>query len=97
MIVEKQGWADLITSVCGDTPANERPTKAAVIGEALARLDTTSALMVGDRKYDVVGARAHGLDCVGAGWGYAVPGELIEAGAVAVCAAPSELTGVICP
>jgi phosphoglycolate phosphatase len=97
MIVAKQGWADLIMYVCGDTPAAERPTKAAVVGEALARLGTTSALLVGDRKYDVMGARAHGLDCVGAGWGYAEPGELIEAGAVTVCATPSELVSVICP
>jgi len=95
MIVEKQGWADLIMYVCGDTPATERPTKAAVVGEALARLGTTSALMVGDRKYDVIGARAHGLDCVGAGWGYAEPGELLDAGAVTVCAAPSQVVSVI--
>jgi phosphoglycolate phosphatase len=96
MIVEKQGWSELITYVCGDTPTAERPTKAAVVGAALARLGSTRAVMVGDRKYDVTGARAHGLDCVGAGWGYAEPGELVEAGTVAVCEKPSELIGVVC-
>ena len=37
--------------------------------------------MVGDRAQDVVGARAHGIGCVGVRWGYAVPGELETAGA----------------
>ena len=40
--------------------------------------------MVGDREHDVHGARAHGIDCVGVTWGYAAPGELAAAGAVAV-------------
>jgi phosphoglycolate phosphatase len=92
LIVEKRGWADLFTFVCGDTPGAERPTKAAVIGEALARLGRPASLMVGDRSCDVVGARAHGLDCIGAGWGYAEPGELAAAGAVFVCTRPSDLS-----
>ncbi|HET8662219.1 MAG TPA: HAD hydrolase-like protein [Micromonosporaceae bacterium] len=91
LIVEKHGWADLFTFVCGDTPRTERSTKAAVIGEALARLGRPASLMVGDRSYDVVGARAHGLDCIGAGWGYAQPGELAAAGAAFVCVRPSDL------
>ncbi len=37
--------------------------------------------MVGDRLHDVEGAAEHGLRCVGAGWGYAEPGELVAAGA----------------
>lgn len=93
LIIDKHGWAELMTDVCGDTPAADRPTKAAVIGEALRRLGTSSAVMVGDRSYDVAGARAYGLACVGAGWGYAEPGELVAAGAVAVCATPADLLG----
>ena len=42
-------------------------------------------------KADVVGARTHGIDCLGAGWGYAAPGELEEAGAVAVYGQVGEL------
>lgn len=91
LIVAKQDWGELITYVCGDTPLAERPTKAAVVGEALSRLGSRAAVMVGDRHYDVEGARAHGLGCIGAGWGYAAPGELIEAGALTVCAGPGDL------
>jgi phosphoglycolate phosphatase len=40
--------------------------------------------MVGDRAQDVNGARGNALDCVGVSWGFALPGELEAAGAVAV-------------
>ena len=84
-IVAHRGWTALFATVCGDTLDGLRSTKADVVGEALLRLgQPTSAIMVGDRLHDVVGARKHGLDCLGAGWGYAAPGELQEAGAVAI-------------
>jgi phosphoglycolate phosphatase len=94
-IVEKHGWDELMADVCGDTPASERPTKAAVIEESLRRLGTSSAVMVGDRSYDVVGAHAHGLGCIGVGWGYAGPGELASAGALTICPAPRDLVGLL--
>jgi phosphoglycolate phosphatase len=84
-IVGFRGWTDLFATVCGDTLDRARPTKADVVGEALRRLGAPAqAVMVGDRLHDVLGSRAHGLDCLGAGWGYGEPGELEEAGAVAV-------------
>jgi phosphoglycolate phosphatase len=51
--------------------------------------------MVGDRSYDVAGAKAHGLACIGAGWGYGEPGELQSAGAVAVCSSPAEVVTMV--
>lgn len=61
-------------------------SKAVVVREAMRRLgkgegDTEGILMVGDRKYDVEGARECGLPCVGVGFGFAKPGELEKAGA----------------
>jgi phosphoglycolate phosphatase len=95
-IVANRGWSDVFTTVCGDTLDGGRPTKADVVGEALRRLGTPGAtLMVGDRSHDVVGARAHGLDCLGAGWGYAAAGELEEAGAVGVCAEVADLRKIL--
>lgn len=54
------------------------------------------ALMVGDRWTDVDGARdgAH-LDCVGARWGYADPGELEEHGCYAFAQTPRDLPAVV--
>ncbi|MEK8227193.1 HAD hydrolase-like protein [Oerskovia sp. M15] len=51
--------------------------------------------MVGDREHDVLGAAAHGIGCLGVAWGYAVPGELEEAGALAVVSSTAELTRVL--
>lgn len=91
-IVEYRGWTGLFATVGGDTLDAARPTKADVVGEVLNRLGgPTDAIMVGDRLHDVEGARVHGLDCLGVGWGYAAPGELEEAGALAVLPDPEAL------
>lgn len=71
--------------------------KADVIRETLRRLGLTEAdkpqvLMVGDRKFDVLGARENGLDCVGVEFfGYAAPWRAGQAGAVAVVSTAEEL------
>ena len=71
-----------------------------MIREAMRRLGLTDAdksaiLMVGDRKYDVLGAAECGIACVGVEFGYAAPGELAEAGAAAVVQTPEELEDYI--
>ena len=52
-------------------------------------------VMVGDRKYDVAGAKANGLLCVGAGYGFAEAGELEAAGADIVAKTVEELGNVL--
>ena len=48
--------------------------------------------MIGDRKFDVLGAKECGIDCVGVEFfGYAQPNELKDAGAVAVVKTTEEL------
>ncbi|WP_224390817.1 HAD hydrolase-like protein [Pseudonocardia sp. ICBG1293] len=94
-ILAHHGWTDLFTEIVGDTREAARPTKGAVVAEALRRLGHPSGpdepLMVGDRLHNVEGAAEHGLRCVGAGWGYAEPGELVAAGATAVYGSADEL------
>lgn len=69
-------------------------TKADVIRDVMKRegLEEHLAeiLMVGDRHHDVDGAKEAGIDCLGVSWGFAIPGELEEAGAVHVTASPAE-------
>jgi phosphoglycolate phosphatase len=63
-----------------------------VVGAALAAHPTgTHPVLVGDRAQDVRGAAAHGLPCIGAGWGPAPEGELEAAGAVVVAASPADV------
>lgn len=95
-ICQKFGFADSLTVLTGSPPLGDWE-KADVIRETMRRLglteaDRASVLMVGDRKFDVLGAAECGIDCVGVEFfGYAAPGELAEAGAVAVVSTAEEL------
>lgn len=97
------GIDDLVEGVYGATLDGSRGTKADVIEHALALLAESPAgaaareetVMVGDREHDVLGAAAHGIGCLGVSWGYAVPGELEEAGALRVVTTTDELARVL--
>ena len=70
--------------------------KDQVVGAALAaHPDVVRPVLIGDRSHDVLGAAAHGLPCIGAGWGPAPPGELAAAGAAAVAATPAEVPAAL--
>jgi phosphoglycolate phosphatase len=70
--------------------------KAQVVAAALAtHPDGHRPVLVGDRAQDVLGARVHGLPCIGAGWGPAPPGELADAGAAVVVATPAEVPAAL--
>ena len=70
--------------------------KIAPVALALAEHpDGTQPVLVGDRAQDVVGARVHGLPCIGAGWGPARPGELAQAGAAVVVDTPEQVLGAL--
>ena len=58
----------------------------------LAQIGTPDQVtMVGDTAYDVVGARAHGIDTIGVTWGYGTREDMAAAGAVALAETPQEL------
>lgn len=97
-IVEHHGLAGLFTTIGGDELDGSLGTKALVIDRVLERLgrpDPATVAMVGDRQHDVHGARTHGIDCLGVRWGYALPGELEEAGAAGIVATASELAAAL--
>jgi phosphoglycolate phosphatase len=97
-IVEHLGMAEFFETVGGDELDGSLRTKALVIEKVLGRLgspDPSDVVMVGDRAHDVLGAREHGIRCIGAGWGYGMPGELDRAGADPVCAEPGELLAAL--
>lgn len=70
--------------VFGSELSGERSRKGEVIAYALHRqgiTDKTRAIMVGDRKHDMIGAKETGLASVGVLYGYGTAAELQEAGA----------------
>lgn len=78
----------------GSDMSETRSTKEAVIEydlEALGNPDVSKCIMVGDRKYDVVGAREFKMDCVGVLFGYGSREELEEAGAAKIVETVEEL------
>ena len=80
---------ELVDGIYGASTDNSRVDKASVIRYAFDNIGFNRelddrALMVGDRWTDVDGAKACALDCLGCGWGYAEPNELVEHGAYRV-------------
>lgn len=84
-ICERFGITPFLEGVFGAPLDHVVSSKATVVAAALEALRPRGpVLTVGDREHDVHGARAHGVDCLGVAWGYAQPGELAAAGALAV-------------
>ena len=84
-IAEKFGLNDYLSLVAGSDDT-ESQTKADVILSAFDRLSVKksefdSVIMIGDRKFDVLGAHSCGIKCLGIGWGYGSKSELLAAGA----------------
>ena len=94
-ILERYGLDPMFNFVCGSEFDGTRSQKSEVVAAVLAHFGISDspeqALMIGDRKYDVFGAAACGVPCLGAGYGYADPGELEAAGAVAVADSVAEI------
>ena len=71
--------------ICGASSDTSRSTKDAVIAYLLeenGRAD--NIVMVGDTKYDILGAKAHGIPAIGVSWGYGDVEEMKAAGAAAI-------------
>ena len=71
----------------------KRSSKIDVIRYAIREQGITpsGAVMVGDRKYDIVGAHEAGLADIGVLYGYGSREELVEAGATRLAASVAEL------
>ncbi len=86
-ILKNLGVADYFDYIVGATRGPERREKVLVLQEAFRRMGVTDlkdAVLIGDTKYDALGAKAAGIDCVGVTFGFGTREELLESGAVAV-------------
>jgi phosphoglycolate phosphatase len=91
-VLEHTGLLSAFATVHGATFDGTVRHKDQVVSAALAaHPDGRAPVLVGDRAQDVLGAAAHGLPCIGAGWGPAPDGELADAGAAAVAATPADV------
>lgn len=95
-ILEKFDLAKYFHRICGASIDSSRSTKDAVIAYLLESSGAKEDMvMVGDTKYDILGAKAHGIPAIGVGWGYGKVEEMEEAGAVGIAETMDELIGLI--
>jgi phosphoglycolate phosphatase len=92
-ILREKGLAEHFTAIHGSELDGRNDDKAALISHILKteHVDPAQAIMVGDRKFDCIGAKKNGLRSIGVTWGYGSMTELREAGASALCSQPKGL------
>lgn len=90
--------------IVGSELDGTRGSKEEVVEEALRQLGIMQmgqperrrlCAMVGDRKFDIQGAKAHGLAAIGVSFGYAGPGELEAAGVDVVADTMEQLEALL--
>ena len=95
-ILEHFDLARYFTRICGAAFDNSRNSKEAVIAYLLEETgEKNSMIMVGDTKFDIIGAKYHGIPAIGVSWGYGKVEEMVEAGAVAIAHNTDELLSLI--
>lgn len=97
-ILEHFNLSQYFTFIAGNTLSEDRPKKVDVINylfKVCPELDVKNTVMVGDRKFDVIGAHAAHLPCIGVLFGYGSREELEGAGADSLANTVLELKALL--
>ncbi|MBE6736964.1 MAG: HAD family hydrolase [Ruminococcaceae bacterium] len=86
-LVEHFGLAEHLDAVVGPAMDNHNSNKTVLVNQALKELMLlpSTVTMIGDRHFDMEGAKAAGVNAVGVLYGYGTEKELCKAGADAIC------------
>jgi phosphoglycolate phosphatase len=89
-IIDHFGLSGHFERVFGAELDGTRVHKTDLLAYALKTtgVNASQALMIGDRSYDIIGAKNNGMAAIGVLYGYGSKEELIGAGASHVCATP---------
>ncbi len=93
-ILEKFELSQYFNCIVGSELDGRRTDKSEVISEVLNQLnidDKSKAVMIGDRIYDLEGAKKCGIDCISVSYGFATEGELEDQGAVFIADRPCDI------
>ena len=84
-ILEHFGLAGYFSAIYGSEDGPRLDTKPVMLAHILSerRFSPARAVMIGDRHYDIEGARANAMRAIGVGWGYGGAEEFLLADAVA--------------
>lgn len=91
-VLERFELSQYFEKICGATLDGSRIEKSDVITYLLTQVEgVENTVMVGDTKFDVLGASEHGIPTIGITWGYGEEVDMVKAGAVAMAHTPEEL------
>ncbi len=97
-ILEDFGIAKFFTHIAGSTLDGTRLTKSDVMKYAVEISDIkdfSKAVMIGDREYDVLGAKEMGLSSIGVLYGFGSKEELEKAGADFIAASAQDIGKIL--
>lgn len=96
-ILEHLELAAYFDGIYGSVPSGELDHKPELLAFILSQLNLVPShgLMVGDRRYDIVGAHAVGMRGLGVLWGYGSREELETAGVEQLVASPADLAPTV--
>ncbi len=98
-ILEHFGIKDMFDVIVGSELNGHRTNKADVIEEVINRFgeayNVNRAVMIGDRKFDVIGAKKFGIRTIGVTYGYGGMDELNAAGADYIVGSVNELKNLL--
>lgn len=96
-ILKNTGIEHLFTAVQGTPPDGSLDDKSELVKHLLSthHLSQQNSVLIGDRRDDIIAARANHIGSIGALWGYGSISELQQAGAVIFAETPKHLTTLI--
>ncbi len=91
------GLEGYFSFIYGVTPQHLSEPKADLIGRILSdlNLEAPQALMIGDREFDIIGAKANQMRSIGVLWGYGSRAELEAHQPTAICEATELLVAAV--
>ena len=96
-IIEHFSIREFFGTVFGSELDGTRSAKADLISHILKteELDATEAVVIGDRKHDLIGANANNVASIGVLWGYGDRAELQSQKPIGIAEQPSEILKIV--
>ena len=96
-LLRRAGMREYFAVVRGSRLDGNNNSKQEIVEGVIGDLDAKKedCVLISDTKYDVAGAHAAGIACIGVRYGYAAPGELEAAGADAIAEDLAELQNML--
>ena len=94
-VLEHFDLAKYFDKICGASLDRSRDKKEQVIAYLLEQSRGAQMVMVGDTAFDVIGAAAHNIPCIGVAWGYGKTEDMVQAGAAFIADSVADLQYIL--